>query len=29
MEDLMLLQDQGERIPLIVKGGEIVKNDLE
>src|SRR3954468_929203 len=29
LDDLMLLQDQGARIPLIVKGGEIVKNDLE
>jgi imidazolonepropionase-like amidohydrolase len=28
LEDLMLLQDQGARIPLIVKGGEIVKNEL-
>ena len=29
LEDLMLLQDQGARIPLIVKGGEIVKNELD
>jgi imidazolonepropionase-like amidohydrolase len=29
LEDLMLLQDQGARIPLIVKGGEIAKNELE
>ena len=28
LEDLMFLQDQGARIPLIVKGGEIVKNEL-
>jgi imidazolonepropionase-like amidohydrolase len=28
LEDLMLLQDQGARIPLIVKGGEIVKDEL-
>src|SRR4051794_38440628 len=28
LDDLMLLQDQGALIPLIVKGGEIVKNEL-
>lgn len=28
LEDLTLLQDQGARIPLIVKGGEIAKNEL-
>jgi imidazolonepropionase-like amidohydrolase len=28
LDDLMLLQDQGSRIPLIVKGGEVVKDEL-
>lgn len=28
LEDLMLLQDQGAHIPLIMKGGEVIKNDL-
>jgi imidazolonepropionase-like amidohydrolase len=28
LEDLMLLQEQGRRIPLIMKGGKIVKNEL-
>ena len=29
LDDLMLLQDQGARIPLILKGGEVVKNELD
>ena len=28
LEDLMLLQDQGRHIPLIIKGGEVIKNEL-
>ena len=28
LKDLSLLTDQGRHMPLIVKGGEIVKNEL-
>lgn len=28
LDDLMLLQDQGAHMPLIMKGGELIKNEL-
>ena len=28
LDDLTLLQDQGEHLPLIMKGGKLYKNEL-